>query len=129
VARRASRGMLRARGGRMVFVSSVVALSGGPGQVNYAASKAGLVGLARSIARELGDKGVTANVVAPGYVETDMTAALPEGRREQLLAGVPAGRVASAAEVAAVVVFLASEAASYVNGAVVPVDGGAGMGH
>jgi NAD(P)-dependent dehydrogenase (short-subunit alcohol dehydrogenase family) len=129
VARRASRGMLRARGGRMVFVSSVVALSGGPGQVNYAASKAGLVGLARSIARELGGKGVTANVVAPGYVETDMTAALPEGRREQLLAGVPAGRVASAAEVAAVVVFLASEAASYVNGAVVPVDGGAGMGH
>jgi NAD(P)-dependent dehydrogenase (short-subunit alcohol dehydrogenase family) len=129
VARRASRGMLRARGGRMVFVSSVVALSGGPGQVNYAASKAGLVGLARSIARELGGKGVTANVVAPGYVETDMTAALPEGRREQLLAGVPAGRVASAEEVAAVVVFLASEAASYVNGAVVPVDGGAGMGH
>ena len=129
VAKRATRGMLKARRGRMVFISSVVALSGAPGQVNYAASKAGLVGLARSLARELGSRGVTANVVAPGYVDTDMTAALGEARRTEILESVPLGRTATAEEVAAVVAFLASDAAAYVTGAVVPVDGGLGMGH
>ncbi|MDQ6650039.1 MAG: 3-oxoacyl-ACP reductase FabG [Actinomycetota bacterium] len=129
VAKRATSGMLRARGGRMVFLSSVVALTGSAGQVNYAASKAGLVGLARSLARELGSRGITANVVAPGFVETDMTADLPPARRQELLAGIPLGRYATAPEVASVVVFLASEAAGYITGAVVPVDGGLGMGH
>lgn len=129
VAKRASRGMLKARWGRLVFVSSVVGLSGAAGQANYAASKAGLVGLARSIARELGSRGITSNVVAPGYVDTDMTAALGEARRGELLAQVPLGRTASAEEVAGVVAFLAGEASSYVTGAVLPVDGGLGMGH
>jgi 3-oxoacyl-[acyl-carrier protein] reductase len=129
VARRAAKGMLRARRGRIVFISSVVGLSGGAGQVNYAASKAALVGLARSIARELGSRGITANVVAPGFVDTDMTAALPEERKAEILASVPLGRYATPDEVAGVVRFLASDAAAYVTGAVIPVDGGLGMGH
>lgn len=129
VAKRASRSMLKARHGRLLFVSSVVGLSGAAGQANYAASKAGLVGLARSLARELGSRGITSNVVAPGYVDTDMTAGLSEARRGDLLATIPAGRTASVEEVAAVIAFLASDSASYVNGAVVPVDGGLGMGH
>ncbi|MDP9396785.1 MAG: 3-oxoacyl-ACP reductase FabG [Actinomycetota bacterium] len=128
-ARRASKGMLRLRRGRMVFVSSVVGLTGSAGQTNYAASKAGLVGLARSLARELGSRGITANVVAPGFVETDMTAALGEQRRAEILGSVPLGRYAGPAEVAEVVRFLAGDAAAYITGAVVPVDGGLGMGH
>jgi len=129
LAKRASRSMLRARHGRMVFVSSVVGLSGGAGQSSYSASKAGLVGFARSLARELGGRGITSNVVAPGFVDTDMTATLSDARKEQVIASIPAGRTASPDEVAAVVAFLASDLAGYVNGAVVPVDGGLGMGH
>jgi 3-oxoacyl-[acyl-carrier protein] reductase len=129
VAKRAAGRMLRARAGRMVFVSSVVALAGSAGQVNYAASKAGLIGLARSLARELGSRGITANVVAPGFVDTDMTAALSAERRAEILAQVPLGRYASVEEVAGTVTFLASAAAAYITGAVVPVDGGLGMGH
>ncbi len=128
-AKRAATKMIRGRWGRMIFISSVVGLSGGAGQVNYAASKAGLVGLARSIARELGSRNVTANVVAPGFIETDMTAALPEKRRDEILATVPLARFASADEVAGVVTWLAGDTAGYVTGAVVPVDGGLGMGH
>ncbi len=129
VARRASKGMIRLKRGRIVLVSSVVALYGSPGQANYAASKAGLVGLARSITRELGGRGITANVVAPGFIETDMTAALPEDRRAAYVNAIPAGRFAAPDEVARVVRFLASDDAAYISGAVVPVDGGLGMGH
>ncbi|MFD7737706.1 3-oxoacyl-ACP reductase FabG [Streptomyces sp. MJM8645] len=128
--KRAARGMLRAkRGGRLIFISSAVAMTGESGQANYAASKAGLVGFARSLARELGSRGITSNVVAPGLTETDMTAALTEAQREALLQRVPLGRMAQPQEVASVVSFLASDAASYVTGAILPVDGGAGMGH
>jgi beta-ketoacyl ACP reductase len=129
VAAKAARGMLRARWGRMVFVSSVVGLSGAAGQANYAASKAGLVGFARSVARELGSRRITANVVAPGFVATDMTAVLTEARRAEIERQIPLGRQASPQEVAAAVTWLASDAAAYVTGAVIPVDGGLGMGH
>ena len=128
-ARRASTKMMRARWGRIIFISSVVGLYGGPGQSNYAASKDGLVGLARSITRELGSRGITANVVAPGFVETDMTAVLPEARRTEIVKAVPAGRMASPDEVAAAVTWLAGDPAGYITGAVIPVDGGLGMGH
>ncbi|BCJ35813.1 beta-ketoacyl-ACP reductase [Actinocatenispora thailandica] len=128
-AKRAATKMLRARWGRMIFISSVAGLSGNPGQTNYAASKAGLVGLARSITRELGSRNITANVVAPGMIETDMTAELPEARRKQILDGIPGARFAQADEVAAAVGFLASDEAGYITGAVLPVDGGLGMGH
>jgi len=129
VAKRASSKMLRARWGRLIFISSVVGLYGGPGQVNYAASKAGLVGLARSITRELGSRNITANVVAPGFIDTEMTAVLSDDRRAEIIKAIPAGRLASPDEVAATVTFLASDAAAYINGAVIPVDGGLGMGH
>ncbi|SCF01893.1 3-oxoacyl-[acyl-carrier-protein] reductase [Micromonospora coriariae] len=128
-AKRASGKMLRARWGRMIFVSSVVALSGGAGQVNYAASKAGLVGVARSITRELGSRNITANVVAPGFIDTDMTAGLSDDRKAEIRKSIPAGRMAHPDEVAAVVTWLAGDAAGYVSGAVIPVDGGLGMGH
>ena len=129
VTQRATRGMMKARFGRLIYVSSVVGLMGAPGQVNYAASKAGLIGLARSVARELGGRGVTANVVAPGYVDTDMTADLTDKRREEILAAVPVGRTARPEEIAKAVAFLASDDAAYITGAVLPVDGGVGMGH
>jgi 3-oxoacyl-[acyl-carrier protein] reductase len=128
-ARRAATKMVRGRWGRMIFISSVVGLYGGPGQVNYAASKAGLVGIARSITRELGTRNVTANVVAPGFVETDMTAVLTDERRAEILKAVPAGRMATVAEVAGACTWLAGDQAGYISGAVIPVDGGLGMGH
>jgi len=127
--RRASKGMIRLRRGRIIFISSVVGLYGSPGQVNYAASKSALIGMARSITRELGGRGITANVVAPGFVDTAMTAALPAERQAAYQAAIPAGRFAQPDEVAGVVHFLASDDAAYVNGAVIPVDGGLGMGH
>ena len=129
VAKRASSKMLRGKYGRIVFISSVVGLAGSAGQVNYAASKAGLVGMARSIARELGSRNITANVVAPGFVETDMTAELPEARRKEILEQIPLHRYAAAEEIASAVTWLASDRAGYVTGAVIPVDGGLGMGH
>jgi 3-oxoacyl-[acyl-carrier protein] reductase len=129
VARRAARAMLRAHGGRMIFVSSVVGLSGSAGQANYAATKSGLVGFARSLARELGSRGITANVVAPGFVETDLTAVLREPRRAELLDQIPLKRYATTDEIAGVIRFLASDEAAYITGAVIPVDGGLGMGH
>lgn len=129
VTRRALRGMLRARWGRIVYLSSVVGLSGAAGQTNYAASKSGLIGLARSVAREVGSRGITANVVAPGFVVTGMTESISEKRTAELLGQIPLGRRAEPAEIAEVVHFLAGEGAGYVTGAVVPVDGGLGMGH
>jgi 3-oxoacyl-[acyl-carrier protein] reductase len=120
--------MLKQRRGRMIFISSVVAFVGAPGQANYAASKAGLLGLARSIARELGSRSITANVIAPGFIETDMTAGLADARKSEILAGVPLKRYGQPGEVAATAVFLASDAAAYITGAVLPVDGGLGMG-
>ncbi len=129
VARRAAKGMLRLRKGRIVFISSVVGLLGSAGQANYAASKSGLVGMARSIARELGSRGITANVVAPGFVETDMTAVLPEDTVKQYLGQIPLGRFGLTEEIAHAVRWLASEEAGYITGAVIPVDGGIGMGN
>ena len=129
VVKRASRGMLKARWGRVVLISSVVGLYGSAGQVNYAASKAGLVGMARSITRELGGRGITANVVAPGFIETDMTAELPEAQQAEYKRSIPVGRFASPNEVARVVAWVAGDDAGYVSGAVIPVDGGLGMGH
>jgi 3-oxoacyl-[acyl-carrier protein] reductase len=129
VVKRASKGMLKARWGRIILVSSVVGLLGGAGQVNYSSSKAGLVGMARSITRELGARGITANVVAPGFIETDMTAELPEAQQAEYKKSIPAGRFASPGEVAKVIAWLASDDAAYISGAVIPVDGGLGMGH
>jgi 3-oxoacyl-(acyl-carrier-protein) reductase len=129
VAKRATRGMMRARFGRLIFISSVVGLLGSAGQVNYASSKAGLVGMARSLARELGSRGVTANVVAPGFIVTDMTAELGEDLVKKYSEQIPLGRMGSTDDIAGVVGFLISDAASYVTGAVIPVDGGLGMGH
>ena len=129
VVRRAARAMIRGRFGRIVFISSVVGMMGSAGQVNYAASKSGLVGMARSLARELGSRGVTANVVAPGFIETDMTAALGEDLVKKYAEQIPLGRLGSVDDVAGTVEFLTSDAASYITGAVIPVDGGLGMGH
>jgi 3-oxoacyl-[acyl-carrier protein] reductase len=129
VARRAARPMIRGRFGRIVFISSVVGQMGSAGQVNYAASKSGLVGMARSLARELGSRGITANVVAPGFVETDMTAELGEDLVKKYAEQIPLGRLGSVGDIAGTVEFLASDAASYITGAVIPVDGGLGMGH
>ncbi|GAD33321.1 short-chain dehydrogenase/reductase SDR [Microbacterium sp. TS-1] len=129
VVKRASKGMLRAKWGRVILISSVVGLFGSAGQINYSSSKAALVGFARSLTRELGARGITANVVAPGFIETDMTAALPEETQAEYKRSIPAGRYGSSAEVAGAVAWLASDDAAYISGAVIPVDGGLGMGH
>ena len=129
VVKRASKGMLKARFGRIILVSSVVGLLGSAGQVNYSASKSGLIGLARSVTRELGSRGITANVVAPGFIETDMTAELPEQQQADYKKSIPAGRFATPDEVAKVIAWLAGDDAGYISGAVIPVDGGLGMGH
>ena len=129
LARRALRSMLKAKNGRIIFISSVVGLMGSAGQVNYAAAKAGLVGAARSLAREVGSRGITVNVIAPGFVDTDMTAGLGEERKAEILGAVPLGRYARPVEIAGVVEFLAGSSAGYITGAVIPVDGGLGMGH
>jgi 3-oxoacyl-[acyl-carrier protein] reductase len=127
--KRAAKGMLKARWGRVILISSVVGLYGSAGQLNYASSKSGLVGFARSLTRELGSRGITANVVAPGFIETDMTAELPADTQAEYKKSIPAGRFATPDEVAGVVTWLASDAAAYISGAVIPVDGGLGMGH
>jgi 3-oxoacyl-[acyl-carrier protein] reductase len=129
VVKRATKGMLKARFGRIILVSSVVGLLGSAGQVNYSASKSGLIGMARSVTRELGSRGITANVVAPGFIETDMTAELEDSQQADYLKQIPAGRFASPREVARVITWLASDDAAYISGAVIPVDGGLGMGH
>ncbi|NII50779.1 3-oxoacyl-ACP reductase FabG [Frigoribacterium endophyticum] len=129
VVKRASKGMLKARFGRIVLVSSVVGLYGGPGQVNYASSKAALVGFARSLTREVGARGITANVVAPGFIETDMTAVLPDEQQAEYRRTIPAQRFGTAGEVAKTIAWLSSDDAAYISGAVIPVDGGLGMGH
>lgn len=129
VARRATKGLLKLKRGRLIFIGSVVGGVGAAGQVNYAASKSGLLGMARSFARELGSRGITANIVAPGFVETDMTATLDEKRRDEIAKSVPLGRFCSADEIAKVVTFVASSDAGYITGALIPVDGGLGMGH
>jgi 3-oxoacyl-[acyl-carrier protein] reductase len=129
VVKRATKGMLKAKFGRIILISSVVGLYGSAGQVNYAASKSALVGMARSLTRELGSRGITANVVAPGFIETDMTATLPEDQQLEYKRNIPAGRFAQPAEVAKVVAWLAGDDAAYISGAVIPVDGGLGMGH
>ena len=129
VVKRAAKGMLKAKFGRIILISSVVGLYGSAGQVNYSSSKSALVGMARSLTRELGSRGITANVVAPGFIETDMTAALPEEQQAQYKANIPAGRFAAPSEVAKVVAWLAGDDAGYISGAVIPVDGGLGMGH
>ena len=129
VARRATKGLLKLKRGRLIFIGSVVALLGSAGQVNYAASKAGLVGMARSFARELGSRGITANVIAPGFVETDMTADLDQKRRDEIAESIPLARFSNVQEIANVVSFIASDKAAYITGAVIPVDGGLGMGH
>ena len=127
--KRASKGMIKARFGRIILVSSVVGLLGSAGQINYSASKSGLIGLARSVTRELGSRGITANVIAPGFIETDMTAELPEQTQADYRKSIPAGRFATPTEVAKVITWLASDDAAYISGAVIPVDGGLGMGH
>jgi 3-oxoacyl-[acyl-carrier protein] reductase len=129
VAKRATKGLLKLKRGRLIFIGSVVALLGSSGQVNYAASKSGLIGMARSFARELGSRGITANVIAPGFVETDMTAELDQKRRSEIAASIPLARFSNVQEIADVVSFIASEKAAYITGAVLPVDGGLGMGH
>ena len=129
VARACTRGMMKQKSGRMIFIGSVVGMLGSAGQVNYAATKSGLIGMARSFARELGSRGITANVVAPGFVDTDMTAVLEENRKAEIVAAVPLGRFCTADEIAGVVAFLASPEAAYISGAVIPVDGGLGMGN
>jgi 3-oxoacyl-[acyl-carrier protein] reductase len=129
VARRATKSLLKLKRGRLIFIGSVVGAVGSAGQVNYSASKAGLVGMARSFARELGSRGITSNVIAPGFVETDMTATLDEKRRNEIAGSVPLGRFCTAEEIADVVTFIASPQASYISGALIPVDGGLGMGH
>jgi 3-oxoacyl-[acyl-carrier protein] reductase len=129
VARRATKGLLKLKRGRLIFIGSVVGGAGAAGQVNYSASKAGLLGMARSFARELGSRGITANVIAPGFVETDMTSTLDEKRRDEIAKSVPLGRFSTAQEIAGVVKFVASQEASYITGALIPVDGGLGMGH
>lgn len=129
VARRATKGLLKLKRGRLIFVGSVVGSVGSAGQVNYSSSKAGLVGMARSFARELGSRGITSNVIAPGFVETDMTANLEDKRRQEIAGSIPLGRFCSPEEIAAVVTFIASPKASYISGALIPVDGGLGMGH
>ena len=129
VVKRAAKGLLKGRFGRVILISSVVGLYGSPGQINYSSSKAALVGFARSLTRELGSRGITANVIAPGFIETDMTAALPEAQQKQYLDSIPAGRFGQVDEIASAAVWLASDNAAYISGAVIPIDGGLGMGH
>lgn len=129
VLKRATKGLLRNKWGRVIFISSVVGLYGSPGQINYSASKSGLIGMARSLTRELGSRGITANVVAPGFIETEMTAVLPEATQTQYKAAIPAGKFGQVEDIAKTVTWLAGEDAGYISGAVIPVDGGLGMGH